>query len=291
MPDVAAIHIGFARCASTWLQTRLFPRLTSLSLVIGPKFCQDIINLGEAVYAPGDTAERARQAFAALSSPVLLTNEGLADGQGRGCYGRVAARLRELFPRAKVLVVLRNQVDILKSLYKYDIRLGYGFPNFAAYVAYCRSRYYLQDFLYHHVCGLYAELFPAVKFVLFEELFRTGTVRDIAGFLGQPLDAVDGLSFAPVNAVSDGLSLGLTRLLNRIAGTKLQGHADVRLYTAWRYGFGRKVRRSIPGWLAARFPERYDAATLDFLRREYAASNAALQDFFDRDIRPFGYVY
>jgi hypothetical protein len=133
----------------------------------------------------------------------------LAVGDGSTNYlvaPETAGRIRERYPHAKILMILRNPVARAHSLYRYIC--GWGFedaPTFEAGLAREASRLgnarFIKDwqllyhaFLYYH-SGLYAaqvarylDAFPAqqVHVVLFDDMKKDllGTVQGIYRFLG-----------------------------------------------------------------------------------------------------------
>jgi hypothetical protein len=73
-----------------------------------------------------------------------------------------AFRLKEMFvDDTVILIIIRNQIDLLKSLYREVIKIGYpeSFQDFIEYVFYYQDRNFALDFCYDQTVELYSKLF------------------------------------------------------------------------------------------------------------------------------------
>lgn len=80
-----------------------------------------------------------------------------------------ALRLKELFGfETKIIMIVRNQIDLLKSLYKEAIKIGYPFSyrDFIDYCWYFQDRNFMYDFKYHHTYELYKNHFGEENIVI-----------------------------------------------------------------------------------------------------------------------------
>jgi hypothetical protein len=115
-------HIGYHRTASTFLQERVLPAM-AVDAVIKPDVRALIT---EDAFAP----EPVRAAWLPVrrdpTRPLVISAEQLS---GRPAGGppaqrlRTADRLHALWPDAHVLLVIRNQLDLLLSIYSYRVLL------------------------------------------------------------------------------------------------------------------------------------------------------------------------
>ena len=73
-----------------------------------------------------------------------------------------AKRLLDVFGNdTEIIIIIRNQSQLLRSLYHEGIRVGYPgtFDDYIKYVYYFQDRNFVPDFQYHHVYQLYVDLF------------------------------------------------------------------------------------------------------------------------------------
>lgn len=119
------IHIGFRKCASTSLQRNLFQNHPEVLHLGKPYEDEEIGRLADQIQFNDEVAFEPDLHRATLSEfledhnpdgkTLCLSDEGLT-GQ-RLDRADVARRLREVFGRCRVLLVVRNQLDLLPSLY------------------------------------------------------------------------------------------------------------------------------------------------------------------------------
>ena len=188
-------HIGYQKCASTWLQLKVFPRLSDVNYlgkrskvnhtaetggVHQPVFAEFYHQLtlhpfdfekrelasSVAHYEANDTNQRV----------ALISSEGLVGTPWRGAIDgpERLKRISEHFENAKILVVIRNQIDILESFYKQYLLSGgtgtvdvlYGPPTL-------HVDFRLGFLDYHKMAGFCADLFGRDRIcVLPYELIR-----------------------------------------------------------------------------------------------------------------------
>jgi hypothetical protein len=104
-----------------------------------------------------------------------LLNQCLADN------GLKAKRIHEFFPNAKIIIVLRNQIDILRSLYEMhpkfisEMRVNQKIFSFDRWIDESFNNFfysYLPSFFYHETINYYVSLFglDSIGVFLFEVL-------------------------------------------------------------------------------------------------------------------------
>lgn len=74
----------------------------------------------------------------------------------------IAKRLQRIFGQdTKIIALMRNQIDLIKSLYGQYVREGLplGYKEFIDYIYINKERNFLYDFLYDKMFFLYADLF------------------------------------------------------------------------------------------------------------------------------------
>jgi hypothetical protein len=193
------IHVGYPKNASTMLQTDIFPNLPGVVYCgrrYGTEHAFATAGLDEAIrsisfedslrYDAGKVRVQVAEALAErvpADGKLLLSWEAFMHNVAD--RGLIAARLKELFPGAKILFVIRNQLDSIESMYHFLVEQGggninpaYGRPSVRSLKAWLSDqedfvyKSYLETLKYDEMYTLYARLFSAerVKVLLFEDL-------------------------------------------------------------------------------------------------------------------------
>jgi hypothetical protein len=141
MPEV--VHIGFHKTGTTTLRRDLFPSLPGVVLVTrkgkhGPpgydQFAKSFCRAEDADFP----MEELRALFADITpeppGTLLIADELLTGILWLGTRGRdrAAERLHSLLPRARILVTVRRQDTMIRSIYSHYLHCGghAGFPDF-----------------------------------------------------------------------------------------------------------------------------------------------------------------
>jgi len=210
MKHPLTIHVGLPKCGSSSMQQGLWNLIPELDFV-GPDFAgltgEQIINrvltLEELQYRQGheEIALEAGQRFCGKRT-TLISNERLTQGPASfptlvpfGDRARIAHRLKELFPEARILLVLRNQFPLLMSLFGERLKgphvahhsFGQWFALQKANQARGMGSFFdVGD--YYPLFSIYRELFGPenIKTVLFEEFVESPEEfhRNTLAFMG-----------------------------------------------------------------------------------------------------------
>lgn len=181
------IHVGMPRAASTFFQRALFPYVSGFRYV-GVDESQYSDHFQKLLYQDDSLYESAMVAAAfadARNENLLLSNELFV---GQSLYlnstnrTRNAVRLFAIFPDAEILIVLRNQVDLLQSLYSIGIYSGHSmspkaFIRFSNDPSTSENPRYptfhpsesTEIYNYSELIKLYKKHFPKVHVVLYED--------------------------------------------------------------------------------------------------------------------------
>lgn len=198
------IHIGLHKTASTFLQTHVLPTFHNTTLLTRP-FTQFNDGFNKLQYAD-DTLynkEELQVTLDRINTPNIILSDENFSGKlySFNCLNRttIANRLYQLFPDATIVVVIRNQVDFIKSAYNHYVKGVYkgekAIHKFIKYSSKTYDNYKLHqanatidnypDYLlyntddvslnleilkYTKIVELYKSLFPKVKILLFEDL-------------------------------------------------------------------------------------------------------------------------
>jgi hypothetical protein len=132
MPRAVLLHLGLHRTGSTWLQQRVFDGRDGRPTPMVPDRAESARRIVLAREEDFDAdelrrwlAERVESVRRAGGLPVL-SNERFSGNPHSGWFDaqRTFDRLAEVLPEAKVLLVLREQRDLVRSLWLQYVRIG-----------------------------------------------------------------------------------------------------------------------------------------------------------------------
>jgi hypothetical protein len=127
------IHIGYPKCISSWLQQHLFQPQYGYTTVMNPVLVQ--LNLIDPVPLAFDPAHMEKFLNDRVTSEIIgdripvITSEALSGNMFCGGYNskELANRLFEIFPEGKVLIIVREQKSMIRSLYSTIV--SWGMPH------------------------------------------------------------------------------------------------------------------------------------------------------------------
>jgi hypothetical protein len=127
------LHIGYMKCASTFLQSRIFKKLEQEGKVnyLGPYVSKEMRTIYKYLCTVDGFTYDEDYVMGLLRDQLkpgknIISSEGMVGSLFYKAQNNIeiARRLKSLFPEAKVLVMVRNQYDLLISLYSHFIREG-----------------------------------------------------------------------------------------------------------------------------------------------------------------------
>jgi hypothetical protein len=245
-------------------------------------------------------AEGIRQARTRNLLPVL-SNEALSGNQYESVYPSKATadRLKLLFPQARILIVIREQTDMLLSWYKHYVRARLSL-SLRDYLASDPPSGFAPPFRwelleYHLLVGHYQQLFGHQNvLVLPIEKLRQGELgfaNAVNSFAG--VSSLDELPASrPVNKGLGGMTAGWLRHWNRLTG------AD-RTRLAWRErwidSLGGRIFWQLDRIIPARYQKSRDRAMIEevncLLGDHYARSNRQTAQMTGLDLASMGYRF
>lgn len=285
----SVIHVGLHKTASTYLQTAVFPRVRNAQLLTRP-FTQLNHAFNKMQYAD-DTryeADELRRELARFDGRTLLVSDEMFTGVPNFNYinrAIIAQRLAAVLPDARIVLFLRGQRSMVRSLHNAWVKNIGGARPLAEFVHFpgpdyhfspdaampaqpgvpwsgTDSYYFVHDRLTLHASNLeylplvrlYEELFSDVHVVLFED-YR----QDPRATLARLEDAT-GLDFALPEAMPDAVNESITD--DRLTGWR------------WRNSLANITRNERLLRLAMRFgrlAHRVSATDTDVLEERIAA--------------------
>ena len=304
LPNV--VHLGFAKCGSTFLQAfwrqHSHVHLVFKSNFFGP-FDACSYEKGSAHYATffenaGSNqlrVESDEHLLMAVFHPTLKVRGINLDSVREICH-----RLSATVPNAKIILVIRNQLDLLISTYSQYL-LGGGtlsLEEFAEEMLNCRSGsggYF--SFHYDQIIECLLEHFPdSVKVILNEEM-ATHTqerIRELCNFMAIPAYEFKP-SFKDRRVGLSKLGMSMVRTLNRCVVKRHATRFEPDLWIPNRvYKTLCNTTRVLEHYCLKHFSQvqRVGLATpriLELVQREFAASNSRLATMLDFDLKTWNY--
>lgn len=187
------------RTGTTFLQRKVFPTILGFNYYGIPYTnyniaFQKMMFMDDSLYDKGEFINEINKLD---GNNIILSNENFI-GQSLFYHhsnrSKIATRLHQAMPNATIILYLRNQVDLLKSLYL--ISVGWkeyktiddfvwtkreaftledyqkGSLNYAENESYYNtfdSHEHLDGYIYHSLIKLYKNLFPKVEIILYED--------------------------------------------------------------------------------------------------------------------------
>lgn len=289
------VHIGMNKTGSSFLQKQVFPLLPAV-YYDQPRFAAT----HRFVVMTDEKKDALRRELSQYNGRrIVLSHEGLS-GEGDARSREIPQLLHELFPEARILVVVRNQIDYVLSFWFYEVEKELCAQSLQDYITKGREQL-LAKLQYDQVLEEYGRVFgpERVKMLLFEDMRQDwrGFVRSMLEFMDMDCD-IEQIPYKHVNKSSyNARYITFIRGLNRsmeygVGALRLCGLRNAEqaqhLLTKWgrfkRNYFLPPVRRIVPpGELS--MPERWR----DELHKMFAESNVRLQSRLGRDISEFGY--
>lgn len=188
------IHIGMPRTATTFFQKNIFPNIPGYEYygIETTHFSEAFNQLQFADDSFYDQKMVEELIKKWEGKNVILSNEGfIGQSYNLNYINRsiIASRLSTLFPDAKILLVLRNQIDLIASLYSISLlwretkdiddyiwsttqnkQIGYG-PKSLKFNTYDDYEN-IVGYDYLSLIQLYKEKFPHVEILLFEDFIH-----------------------------------------------------------------------------------------------------------------------
>lgn len=299
MKKETLIHIGMPKCGSTWLQRQLFrpvngyakrygPLESNLAFISPPPFQW-------APPPPSHKLTRAGDRVPLISGETLAGNPltGGADAE------MILQRLKRALPHARILIVIREQLAMLRSLYQ--LLVNWGSPYnlrtlLASPLPGSAPRFDPQYLCYDHLIEAYQSTFTRDRVLVlpYEQFVRDADqfIDSINRFAG--IDRTQYPTRVDTDKVANsgrGLaSLEIKRCYNRfIARTTFDpGGANAPRGIQSRGNFSPWTPRQVSQWQERRFRR----TALGVLGRDYyAQSNARTQSLTGLDLNALGYQH
>jgi hypothetical protein len=221
------IHIGYHKTGTSWLQKHFFSN-KDLNVYLIPrksKVLSELIKTHPFDFKPASILEKLRPEFEKCQIEAkipVISKERLSGNPHSGGYDskEIANRLYDCFPEARIIIVIREQREMILSCYKTYIKKG-GLCKLKDYInpKYDdrRPQFRLENFKYDRLIGYYQNLFGTRNVLVIPyELFRSEPeifIKRITDFC--KIELCTELPFGRfVNPSSNAFSIELKRRIN-----------------------------------------------------------------------------
>jgi len=299
------VHIGYHKTGTSWFQKNFFPQVRGATY-LDRRLVRDVfLNTTAFLF----DAERAAERLACQGWPIVSEEDFSGFPDNSGCLEALskdtAYRLHAVYPEARIVIFIRNQIEMLRANYLQYVRGGgalslkrYLFPYrhdpHSAKRQHQKPMFTLEHFAYQHLIRHYRDVFgkERVHVFLYEDFAADPQAFARAFAEHLHLDVpFDRLSFARRNESLDSGALNLARALAPFtAGTTRDRRPFLPLLPRWAHKGGMKALNRTP--LAGRrvtSPDLFGAKLLSQLHDFYVAENRDLAREIDVDLKARGY--
>ena len=302
------LHVGYHKSGSTWLQQTLFEdeRAGFLSRRDAPRhrLVEEFVVPDPLGFDPAPLADRFASAIddaRAAGRTFVLSHErfsGYPSSGGRD-RGLIAERLAAVFPEARILIVIREQRSLIRSMYSQHVTDG-GVESVGRFLRtpepglMRKPSFGLACYEFDLLVETYQRLFGRDRvLVLPVEMLASdpaGFAGAIAGFCGHeppPLEAVRRANTArPLLMQQVQRPLNFLFYHNELSpGALIHVPRFHKRYARLRRAF----ELLSPRWLEARLDRRLRQRIEAFVGEHYAASNSRTERLIGRSLGQFGY--
>ena len=299
------LHIGYHKTGTSWFQKNFFPHVRGATY-LDRRLVRDVFFNTTAFLFD---AKRAAQRLACKGRPIVSEEDFSGFPDNSGCLEAlskdIAYRLHAVYPDARIVIFIRNQLEMLRANYLQYARGGgarsleqYLFPydhepHFAKRQHH-KPLFTLEHFAYQHLIRHYRSVFgkDRVHVFLYEDFAAAPQAFARAFAERFALDVpLDRLSYTRRNESLDTGALKLARALGPFTtGTTRDRRLILPLVPHWAHKAGMKVLNKTP--LAGRrvtTSELFGNELLIRLHNHYAAENRELAREIDIDLKARGY--
>jgi hypothetical protein len=303
------VHIGYHKTATNWFQRVFYPSVKNYRYVKRKTVRKAFLFPDAFCFDP---EEARRGLFGISKQPPILCEEELSGnihtGGHGGCFSKdVAERLLKTLPNARIVIFIRNQVDMIASVYLQYIKEGgthrpkrYLFPRQhlspSGFSPYHTPLFSFDHFRYRPLIEHYQDLFgPSRVHVFAYETFKA----DNRGFVKQLAERFDlEVDFSLVdyslsNKSYTARTLALARMINRFTYRDVPDKNRF-FHVPLLYKNSRKILKhfnQVPFMGRPPTPERLLGTRLvDYIRCYYYADNLKMGRSLGLPLEDLGYL-
>ena len=169
------IHIGMHKTGTTWFQNEFYPKVTDYVFINPKKIVKCLVNPNPFFFDPAVARKRLN---ISKKKSILCEEELSGSIMTGGLNGfltyEMVHRLNATFPNATIVIFLRNQFDMVASIYRQYVKAGgnYSLNSFLYrrdYPDYRGPLFSFNHLDYYNLVTHYQKFFSTVKVFLFED--------------------------------------------------------------------------------------------------------------------------
>jgi len=308
------IHIGYPRALSTWLQSQFFLPENGFNVIMGPlRAGKLIVNHHCFNFDESRVKNFIKNKCQGTDIPVI-TCEVLSGNPFHGGYNGklIADRLKKIFPKAKILLIIREQKALIRSHYALRILFGstQSIDSFLkpSNIMNPPSKFVYDYFKFHLIAEYYTLLYgkenvlilPYEQFKFEPNVF----IKKINEFIGNSLFTEDKLTHLPfyekINPMKlTGLKIELRRIWNIIKQNRLfLSHnpiysgiieAPVKPRAAVLDNHLKRLDNYLPSLFEDKFEKQLKRKIEMYAAGKFAESNRKLESLLESNFSQYGY--
>lgn len=312
LTDNWVIHVGYPRAGSTWLQNNFFPFLLDVEFIgtnsaikkgwsYELRFLFNDTNFVD--FCPLKIRDFINKNTQEIDSNKtwIWSCEALIGFYKKGFQNsRINAdNLKLTFGNVKIIIVIRNQIEHLKSLYRHYLKWG-GITSLDFLLAVPHSRnaeFKTDDLIYHKLIKYYIDIFGEsnVLIIPFELLIEDQEkfVIDICNFIDCSIPSLDVINSQPQNEGIKGNFCHYVRLLNYFTKTPFNpdGLIDYQLPIFKKINL-HQIAQQVAAWEEKKGINRslLSQSKEEELKCLYRGENNKLQKLTKYNLTKYGYL-
>jgi len=196
-------HVGYPKTATSFLQDYIFTQLKNVNYIPTSHIVESLLKIivqDEFNFNYETIREDIQKKLIPNKSNIISFESLCGEFRFKNINQKlIADRLCKLFPESYIIFTIRNQYDLIESLYKQEIHQG-GTKKFTEFINYKNGkllpsyspidgRINLEMINYVPIINYYADIFGSshIKIILFEIIKAKGIssfIKEIVSFLG-----------------------------------------------------------------------------------------------------------
>jgi hypothetical protein len=302
------LHIGYHKTGSTYLQDHFFQAANGFSADVGDirtRIVHDFVFPDNFAFDPDEMRRRYTPFVERAEADGLrfvLSHERLSGYPPSGGYDRVliAQRLQSTFPGARILIIIREQLSLIRSLYSQYITDG-GDLSLARFLETPEPQlgrmpgFRLEVYEFDRLITYYQRLFGADRVLVlpFEAMLRDlpGFLRSITDFMHLPPPA--SVPIVVTNPRRPVPMQVMQRLGNRLfSNNELSrgGWLAIPRFPRRIGAFERAFQALTPGWIESALYSRLGRDIRQFVGDHYMESNHRTSSLTGVNLNAYGYA-
>ena len=301
------LHIGYSKAASTWFQkflqkhpdvfvvckTRYFSAFRQKNYKTDLSYYSNFFNKCEGFAIKIESDEHLILPFFHPNFKCACTNIHAVKS--------LALRINRQLPKSKVIIIIRNQTDILLSRYsQYILQGGTEEPSkFLNELVFNDNNFMkYMDYRYSIVINLLYDIMDQSRvLVLFHEELRENQqsfLKSLFNFFNLSFNSLEPLHLKPKNVALSAWGCQVTRNLNRVFVKEIEtiysrtkSHIP---YFAWRF-FVKAIRLYDSHFVNnSKKSDLFSKIEIEKIIAIFAEDNLCLSKMFDKPLKDYGYT-